>query len=561
MTRCEHLDSYMEKIRSGAIPASKELIRAMDYIEKKLSCPDVWIDTAKIEKAIELIERYFGFTLMDWERFIVALVHCYYRSTDTVVFSEFLIEMGRGNGKNGFISGLSWYLTTKYHGVSGYNVDIVANSEDQAKTSFDDVYEVLSDTWEKSKKFFYKSKVLIRNLNTRSYIKFNTSNANTKDGKRSACLIFDEIHEYENSDTIKVFRSGFGKRRHSRIFYITTNGYVREGVLDEKLQTADMVLNGEIPNSRLCPLLYKMDSEEEVKDPAMWVKANPSLPYLPTLQLEMDQEFQDMAHDKSVELDFYTKRMNLPRTDREFAVTEYENISATNRELPDMSGWTCTVGIDYALLYDWAAVNFHFRRGEERFDINHAWICTQSPDLWRIRAPWQDWADPKQWGGSPPLSVVDDVEISPYLLTDYISEMSKKYAVLKIALDDFRYPLIRKALLSIGYDARTEKQGGNLVIVRPSAIMKVAPVVTSCFNRQLLAWGNNPVLRWAAANTKLEPRKAKTGVDTGNFDFAKIEGKSRKNDPFMALVHSMAIEDYLDIPDISKSLSFDVIIG
>ena len=169
----------MEKIRSGAIPASKELIRAMDYIEKKLSCPDVWIDTAKIEKAIELIERYFGFTLMDWERFIVALVHCYYRSTDTVVFSEFLIEMGRGNGKNGFISGLSWYLTTKYHGVSGYNVDIVANSEDQAKTSFDDVYEVLSDTWEKSKKFFYKSKVLIRNLNTRSYIKFNTSNANT----------------------------------------------------------------------------------------------------------------------------------------------------------------------------------------------------------------------------------------------------------------------------------------------------------------------------------------------------------------------------------------------
>lgn len=77
-------------------------------------------------------------------------------------------------------------------------------------------------------------------------------------------------------------------------------------------------------------------------------------------------------------------------------------------------------------------------------------------------------------------------------MTDYISEMSKKYAVLKIALDDFRYPLIRKALLSIGYDARTEKQGGNLVIVRPSAIMKVAPVVTSCFNRQLFAWGNNP---------------------------------------------------------------------
>ena len=107
--------------------------------------------------------------------------------------------MGRGNGKNGFISGLAWYLTTKYHGVKGYNVDIIANSEDQAETSFNDVYEMLERTWGKSKKFFYKSKEKIINLDTKSYIKFNTSNARTKDGKRSACLIFDEarIRELE----------------------------------------------------------------------------------------------------------------------------------------------------------------------------------------------------------------------------------------------------------------------------------------------------------------------------------------------------------------------------
>ena len=35
------------------------------------------------------------------------------------------------------------------------------------------------------------------------------------------------------------------------------------------------------------------------------------------------------------------------------------------------------------------------------------------------------------------------------------------------------------------------------------------------------------------------------GVDTGNFIYAKIEGKSRKTDPFMALVASMTIEDVL----------------
>ncbi|WP_312047482.1 terminase large subunit domain-containing protein, partial [Anaerotignum sp.] len=236
MTKCSYIDDYIAAIRNGKIPASKEMHLACDYIEQKLSNPDVLIDTDKTEKAKELIERYFKMPLFNWELFVLALIHCYYRSSDTVVFSEFLIMMGRGNGKNGFISGVAWYLTTQYHGVEGYNVDIIANAEDQAKTSFEDVYQMLSDTWVKSKKFFYKSKELITNLKTKSYIKYNTSNAKTKDGKRSACLIFDEIHEYENSNTIKVFRSGFGKRKHSRTFYITTNGYVREGVLDERIR-------------------------------------------------------------------------------------------------------------------------------------------------------------------------------------------------------------------------------------------------------------------------------------------------------------------------------------
>ena len=111
----------------------------------------------------------------------------------------------------------SWYLTTHYHGIK-YNVDIIANAEDQAKTSFDDVYGVLERTWGTSKHFFTKTKKLIVNTRTNSYIKYNTSNAKTKDGKRSGCLIFDEIHEYESWDMIKVFISGFGKKKHSRTF-------------------------------------------------------------------------------------------------------------------------------------------------------------------------------------------------------------------------------------------------------------------------------------------------------------------------------------------------------
>jgi len=151
-----------------------------------------------------LIERYFEIELVPWELFILALVHCYYED-GTPVFTEFFILVGRGNGKNKFISALTWYLTTHFHGIKGYNIDIIANSQEQAKTSFMDIYEMLELTWSKSKKFFYKTKETIVNTRTNSYIKYNTSNSRTKDGKRSACLVFDEVHEYEDWDLINVY--------------------------------------------------------------------------------------------------------------------------------------------------------------------------------------------------------------------------------------------------------------------------------------------------------------------------------------------------------------------
>ena len=531
-----YIQDYIRSIRSGEVPASREMHQACDYIEGKLNNPDVFVDTEKIEKAVELIERYFRMKLFPWEKFVLALVHCYYRSSDTLVFTEYLIMMGRGNGKNGFISGVAWYLTTMYHGVPGYNVDIIANSEDQAKTSFEDIYQMLEDTWAKSKKFFYKSKEEIVSLRTRSYIKFNTSNARTKDGKRSACLIFDEIHEYQNSDTIKVFRSGFGKRKHSRTFYITTNGYVRDGVLDDRLRIANDVLNGEIKNSRLCPLIYKLDDEKEADNKELWVKANPSLPYLPTLQLEIEQNFIDKDYDPTVASDLYTKRFNLPKGNAEIAVTDYSKVKATNRELPKLDGWTCTVGMDYAELSDWAAVNLHFRRGPQRYDINHAWLCTQSKTLQRVKAPWREWAERGL------VTVVEDVSIHPDLLADYIRLAGQRYNVKMLAMDNYRWTLVSESLRKIGFDAQDKSR---VKLVRPSDIMQVEPVIQECFDRELFTWGDNPCLRWAVNNTKRVRSSRSLGVDTGNFIYAKIDAKSRKTDPWMALVASMVIEPVL----------------
>ena len=48
-----------------------------------------------------------------------------------------------------------------------------------------------------------------------------------------------------------------------------------------------------------------------------------------------------------------TKRMNIPDGASEIKVTDYENIKATNRPLPDLEGWSCVAGIDFSKITDW----------------------------------------------------------------------------------------------------------------------------------------------------------------------------------------------------------------
>ncbi|HCL4578787.1 TPA: terminase large subunit [Clostridium botulinum] len=536
MTKCnkykfnKYIDDYMNKIRSGEIPSSKELKQAMDLIEEKLSNSDVIIKHDMIDKAIELTERYFDMKLLNWELFLFALIHCYYESTDMVVFDEFLIVMGRGNGKNGFISPVAWYLTTHYHGIKGYNVDIIANSEDQAMTSFNDIYEVLENTWKKSKKFFTKTKQLITNKKTKSYITFNTSNAKTKDGKRSACLIFDEIHEYENYDTIKVFTSGFGKRKHSRIFYITTNGYIRDGVLDEQLRIAKDVLNGKIRDLGLCPLIYKIDNKKEVENPDLWVKANPSLPFFPNLKKEMDKAFIKMKYQLHIAIDFLTKRMNLPAQDNFTCAVPWDKIIKTNREIPykDLQGMQCLGALDYAMVTDFASCGLLFKYNGLRYWIEHTFVCHKALEVESrpIKFPVNDMVEKGL------ITIVNGDSITPDIIAEWFLEQQKKYNIIDILADDYREKLLKAKFNEVGLPLHTVRSG-------PITHAKVAPLIESIFAEEQIVFGDNPTMRWYINNTYQELDKK------GNITYKKIEPKTRKTDGFFALIHVLSKDEEL----------------
>lgn len=543
------IETYLVQIELGEHRFCDEQIALAKHIRKVFETESLIVDEVQLGHYLNLAKYYPFERLFPWEEFVVALWLCTYSAPGVPRWKTLLAMVGRGAGKDGVISFSSFCLLSPYNPVDHYNVDICANNEEQAVTPCKDLAEVLeSPKWEKKlKKHYYHTKELIQGRKNKGVMKGRTNNPKGRDGMRSGAVIFNEVHQFENYDNIKVFITGQGKVAQPRVGIFTSNGEVSDGPLDDYLARGRRILfEGEADNGFL-PFICCLSSKEQVHDPENWHMANPSLAYLPHLMREIEDEYRDWKEHPEQNGDFLTKRMGLRSTAKEISVTDYENVKATNRELPDMTGWTCTVGIDYAELNDWAAVNFHFRRGDERFDINHAWICLKGKDLHRIKAPWKAWAE---FGHVTP---VDDVSIKPELLTGYIYEMGQRYNIQQIAMDSFRWTLVSEAFRAIGFDAMDKIR---VKLIRPSDIMKTDPVIQECFNRKLFVWGDNPCLRWAVNNTKRWRSGRDTGVDTGNYIYKKIEAKSRKTDPFMALVASMVIEPVLgagasaSVPDI-----------
>jgi phage terminase large subunit-like protein len=538
-----YIQDYIDLVESGEIRTCEEQKKLVAHVKQVLQTEDVRIDEVKLEKYMSY-QQYFPFSLFPWQTFVFALHCCVFRSDGTPRWPDLFVLMGRGGGKNGYLSYEDFCLITETNDIPYYDIDICANSEEQAKTSFDEIYNILENPKfrKKFEKNFRWTKTEIQNIKTRSKIKYRTNNPKGKDGLRSGKVDFDEPHAYENWENINVFTTGLGKKPHPRRTYVSTNGDVRDGPLDQLIEKSLKILNGEIEDNGFLPFICKLDSMDEVHDPDNWEKANPSLPYLPTLKEQMKREYADYQLDPVINNAFMTKRMNIPQGRKDTEVTSWENILKTNREVPDLTGKPCVCGIDFSKTTDFVSAFLLFKQEELYYGIHHSWFCTACNDKHRIKLPLDEMV---QRGL---LTIVNDVEINPTLIAEWVREQSRIYNIEKIAIDNYRYSLLSRALREVGYDAN-EKQ---VKLVRPSDIMLVQPKINSLFLSHRIIWGDDPLMRWYTNNTKLEP------APNNNFKYGKIEPKSRKTDGFMAFVDAMTLEE--ELPEVQNLTFFDPIV-
>lgn len=522
-------------VEDGKIAACMEQHLLCSLVRHIFATERLWLDRERLDLYVGY-QRYFPFDLTPDELFMLALMLCLYNADGVPRFKTLFLYVGRGYGKNGFITFLTFCMLSAANGILEYDVHVVATTEDQAKTSFEELYNLLDRDADKFSQGFRWTKTEIKNRSTSSVFKFLTANANSKDGGRPGALVLDEEHAYESNRTVGVLMGGLGKKPDARVFKITTDGDVREGPLDEDKELAADILSGEVDDNRFLPMMFRLDAPEEIHDEAMWPKANPSVTRRPALLQEYRDDYREWSRHPARHPEVPTKRFNCPQQRTDLAVTAWENLVAASRDVGDLRGLQCVLGIDYARTTDMVGACLLFHRGGEWQALHHGWWCTRSSDAGEVKAPLEEWAR-DGW-----LTIVDDADISPELPCKWAAEVAGELGaeITMAALDDYRLALMKGALASVlGLDSTIKGESQQVYVVRPSDQMRIVPVIDSVLANQLIAWGDSPLMRWSANNAKLVP------AQNDNFKYGKIAPHSRKTDVFMAFVDAMCVGERL----------------
>lgn len=559
-----YVQDYIDDFEKGRVIFNQERKDLVTYIYReivpRIDKKEIFFDEKNITNCINFIEKWF-FKLENFQKFIISFVFLRYSETNRNVYKKILIMMGRGGGKNGLISGIIAYLLSPFHGIKNYNVSLVANSEDQAKTSFDEIYNTV-ESHPKLKEIYYNTKSEIKSIHTNSVMRFRTSNGNTKDGLRDGMVVFDEIHQYESNKDVRVHKSGLGKVKNAREFYIGTDGYVREGFIDSMKDKAKKVLSGAARWNSMFPFICKIDEEHEVDDKEKWQKANPMFhqpmsDYAQELFDMVCEQYEEMIEDPSNREEFMTKRMDFPVMDVERSVASHEELVATKRELPDMRGEVCIGGLDYAAIRDFAAVGLLFKNGDDYVWLSHSFVRKEFVDTYYGYSKRKDsingkrqFAPIKKWEQEGLLTVIDEASINPQYIVDWFVKMRDEegYDLQRIVSDNFRMEILKPLFEREGFEVLskntfTAPPGYQIEIVRnPRAIDSLlAPRIETAFANHRVVFGHNDMMRWYTHNVL---RRLKSD---GNVEYVKKEDTRRKTDGFKAFEYAMYRADTLEI--------------
>lgn len=396
----KYYDEFRDAVIRGEIPVCKEIELEMNRIDDLIADPDVYYDDQAVEGFIKYCENELTLTdgsdlkLLDsfkvwaeqifgWYEFEEDRVYVPYKDgyggryvtkvkKKRLINKQYLI-VARGAAKSMYGSCLQNFFL---------NVDVTTTHQITTAPTMKQAEEVLSPirtAITRSRGPFYKfltegslqnttgskanrmklasTKKGIENFLTGSLLEVRPMRIDKLQGLQLKMATVDEWLSGDiREDVIGAIEQGASKVEDYLIVAISSEGTVRNGAGDTiKMELMD-ILKGEYINPHVSIWWYKLDSVDEVNNPAKWLKANPNIGK--TVSYETYQRDVDRAEKApAARNDILAKRFGLPMEGYTYYFTYEETLPHRKRDYWQMA---CSMGGDLSKGDDFCSFTFLF---------------------------------------------------------------------------------------------------------------------------------------------------------------------------------------------------------
>lgn len=411
----KYYGKFRDAVLRGEIPVCEEIEMEMNRIDALIENPGVWYDDQAIQGFINYCENELTLTdgedlyLLDsfklwaeqifgWYYFVERSIyvpskdgHGGHYETKTIkkrlITKQYLI-VARGAAKSMYASCIQNYFlnvdTSTTHQVTtaptmAQAEEVMSPIRTAITRSRGPLYQFLTEgslqntTGSKANRLKLAStKKGIQNFLTGSLLEVRPMSIDKLQGLRVKIATIDEWLSGDiREDVIGALEQGAakeqsgGKNDDYLIVAISSEGTVRNGSGDTIKMELMKILKGEYKAPHTSIFWYKLDSIDEVANPAMWLKANPNLGK--TVSYDTYQLDVERAENNPVTRnDILAKRFGIPMEGYTYYFTYEETLPHRKREYWQMP---CSVGGDLSQGDDFCSFTFLFPLSNGAFGI------------------------------------------------------------------------------------------------------------------------------------------------------------------------------------------------
>lgn len=524
-----YLVEYRERIRLGEIVAGRELIRELDKLVAELDDPQYKYDTKEAHLRIRFMENlclqskkpYYmkPMKLLLWQKAFIEVIYSYKKYSEELGhyikrFQDIMLLIARKNGKTTLMAADAH--TDLRIGDGGQDIVCTSNDDKQASLLWNEV-DGMRKRIDPKGKWTHKNMSQIENLANDTKIFKLSSKTHNKDGRNIDKAYFDESHDAEDDEIAAACQKSMSVKEEPMFINLTTEGFVNDGYLDNKLIYARKVLNDEIDDDTFLPWLYTQDSENEIwQNEQSWYKSNPSLGVIKKWSY-LRGEINKSKVDKSTRMHTMCKDFNIKQNNAQaWLMTEDYDYQTPVYDLEDFRGAVCLGAVDLAATTDLANAKILLMKpgDKTKYVHSHYWIpeakLTNSDDR-------EAGADYTAWAKQGLVTIHEGNEIDISKIADWFYKLYKDYGL---------------RLMKCGYDQRYAKTfldrmdeyGFECEMIYQNRFVMSSPMklVEADLKSRLINYNQNATDKWCLGNAAMEMD------NLGNVMCVKVNNQASK---------------------------------